>query len=228
MRHIRAICFDLDDTLWDMSAVIPRAEEHLYAWFEERYPRVTEVYKPRDLHRLRAEVGARYPELRHDLTTLRMHMLRTVFATAGYDEAPAAEAFEVFQKKRNEVELYADVEPVLRALGRRHRLFALTNGNASLGAIGIDGLFDGVITARELGIAKPEPAFFSAALSQVGIGPDVALHVGDHPENDIRAAQQAGLTAVWLNRNGAAWDLPDSQPDVEIDSLVRLPELLRQ
>jgi len=56
MQHIRAVCFDLDDTLWDMAPVIPRAEKRLYAWFASHCPRVLDVYTPRHLHQLRHDI----------------------------------------------------------------------------------------------------------------------------------------------------------------------------
>lgn len=227
MRHIRAICFDLDDTLWDLAPVIPRAERRLHRWFGEHYPRITGVYTVERLHALRQEIGARYPELRHDLTELRLRMLRQVFREAGYEEGPAQDAFAVFQEARNEVELYADVLPALRALAEHYRLYAFSNGNASLDAIGIAAFFDGAYTARELGVAKPDAAFFAAALARAGEEAAATLHVGDHPENDIVAARQAGMTTLWLNRKGAAWPEQHGKPHLELSGLATLPELLR-
>ncbi len=227
MEHIKAIFFDLDDTLWDMEFVIPQAEQHLYAWFEKHYPRVVEKYSPERLHRLRHEVGARHPELHHDLSRLRMTMLREVFERSGYPAELAGEAFAVFQQARNRVTLFDDVLPVLEALGNTHRLFALTNGNASLQSIGIDHLFAGVLTARELGVAKPAESFFRRALAQTEARANEALHVGDHPENDIRAAAAAGLTTLWVNRRSATWSLQDCNPDYEMSDLQSLPELLQ-
>ena len=227
MRHIRAICFDLDDTLWDLAPVIPRAERRLHRWFAEHYPRITKVYTVERLHALRREIGAQYPELRHDLTELRLRMLRQVFVEAGYDEAPAADAFAVFQQARNDVELFADVLPALEALSANYRLYAFSNGNASLDAIGIARWFDGAFTARELGVAKPDTAFFVSALEQAGEEPGASLHVGDHPENDIVAAQRAGMTTLWLNRKGAEWPAEHGGPHHELPGLEELPELLQ-
>ena len=226
MRHIKAIFFDLDDTLWDMEFVIPRAERHLYAWFKEHYPRVADSYTPHRMHRLRHEIGIRHPELRHDLSRLRMKMLREVFRESGYEEHPAGQAFKVFQEARNKVELFDDVQPTLEGLSDTHRLFALTNGNASLHAIGIDSLFEDILTARELGVAKPDPDFFRRALTQVGLAAAEALHVGDHPENDIQAAAAAGLTTLWVNRRGKDWSLPACSPDHELQDLQSLPAIL--
>lgn len=226
MEHIKAIYFDLDDTLWNMEHVIPRAEQHLYAWFAEHYPRVTEVFTQAKLQQLRNQTGARYPELRHDLGRLRMTMLRQVLRESGYSEAHASAAFEVFQQARNRVTLYADVLPALDQLASTHRLFALTNGNASLAVIGIHDKFEACLTARELGAAKPDTAFFERALRQTSLQAENVLHVGDHPENDIRAAAAAGLTTLWLNRNQASWPLTDSRPDRELQTLEQLPAML--
>ncbi|MEU6574763.1 HAD-IIA family hydrolase [Streptomyces sp. NPDC046805] len=76
---------------------------------------------------------------------------------------------------------------------------------------------------------KPSPAFFAAALSRVGVGPDAALMVGDDIESDVLAAQRAGITGV-LVRTGKY--LPEAQeqasgaPDHVIDSFADLPALL--
>lgn len=226
MRYLKAIFFDLDDTLWDMEFVIPRAEQHLYEWFAQHYPRVAETYTPEGLHSLRHEIGVRHPELRHDLSRLRIKMLREVFRRSGYTEHPVGEAFEVFQEARNRVTLFADVQPVLAGLGKTHRLFVLTNGNASLKAIGISDWFEDCLTARELGVAKPDTDFYRRALQATGVTAAAALHVGDHPENDIQAAAAAGLTTLWLNRRRLEWSLPDCSPDHELPDLERLPAML--
>jgi HAD superfamily hydrolase (TIGR01458 family) len=78
---------------------------------------------------------------------------------------------------------------------------------------------------------KPSPAFFEAALAHVGVGADQALMVGDDVENDVLAAQRAGITGV-LVRTGKY--LPQTlraasgRPDHVIDSFADLPALLGQ
>ena len=41
LSNIRAVCFDLDNTLWDVWPVIQRAEQAMYDFLALRYPRVT-------------------------------------------------------------------------------------------------------------------------------------------------------------------------------------------
>jgi 2-haloalkanoic acid dehalogenase type II len=227
LKNLRAICFDLDDTLWDMAPVIPRAEQRLYDWYAENYPRVIEHYSPRQIRHLRLAASKRWPELRHDLTELRLRILREIAVTTGYDEQMASAAFDVFFAARNDVTLYEDVVPVLQQLGESFALYALSNGNADLQAIGIAAHFAGIYTAREMGVAKPDLRFFTEAARRCGLPVEEMLHVGDHPENDVVAARRSGMPAVWLNRTGADWSHSADQPDATVTNLHELVAVLQ-
>lgn len=62
------------------------------------------------------------------------------------------------------------------------------------GALGYDALFDRLLISCELGVAKPEPGFFAAALEVLGATPAEVLLVDDSPAN-VRAARAHGLAA---------------------------------
>jgi 2-haloalkanoic acid dehalogenase type II len=227
LKKLRAICFDLDDTLWDMAPVIPQAEQRLYDWYAENYPRVVERYSPRQIRNLRLAADKKWPELRHDLTELRLRILREIATSTGYDEQMASAAFDVFFAARNDVTLYEDVIPVLRQLGENFALYALSNGNADLRAIGIAAHFSGIYTAREMGVAKPNVRFFREAAQRCGLPPEEMLHVGDHPENDVVAARRSGMPAVWLNRTSADWTHSAERPDAMVSNLYELVAVLQ-
>ena len=225
MHSVRTICFDLDDTLWDMTPVIPRAERILYQWLADNYPRVTTVFTPAEIRELRSRAAAQWPEFGHDLTALRLQVLRQIADAAGYDEAMVRGAFDVFIEARNAVTLYSDVLPALAELSRDFRLIALSNGNADLERIGIAQHFDAAFSARDFGVAKPHSRFFELAAARSGSALSEMLHIGDHPENDVTAAERAGMRAVWLNRKGQPW--PDPEPPThEISALGELRGLL--
>lgn len=227
MDNIRAICFDLDDTLWDLQPVIPRAEKILYDWFDREYPRVTRRYSPAQIRELRQAAADRWPHIRHDLTELRLRVLRQIAAETDYDEEMVQGAYDVFFAARNDVSLYADVVPALQELAGRYQLFALSNGNADLEHIGIAHYFAGVFGARDLGVSKPDARFFVEAASRCGMTTNELLHVGDHPQNDIVAAKKTGMKAVWLNRQSVAWPVTDCLPDHEISGLDQLAGLFQ-
>ncbi len=71
MNEIRVITIDLDDTLWDTMPVLKRAEKRLFAWMQEHYPRVAELFPKEKVIELRAQVVDEHAHMLHDLTFLR-------------------------------------------------------------------------------------------------------------------------------------------------------------
>jgi putative hydrolase of the HAD superfamily len=99
-----------------------------------------------------------------------------------------------------------DVLARLRAGGAR--LAVVSNWDVSLHDVlertGLRPLVDAVVISAELGVAKPDPAIFRAALGRLGAAAEGAVHVGDSLEHDVAGARAAGLEAVLVARNGAA------------------------
>lgn len=59
------------------------------------------------------------------------------------------------------------------------------------------------VTSGALGFAKPDARIFEAACSAFEVSPSEAVYVGDRLRTDAIGAAAAGLTGVWLNRDGA-------------------------
>ncbi|NAZ86015.1 HAD-IA family hydrolase [Kineococcus sp. T90] len=71
------------------------------------------------------------------------------------------------------------------------------------GAVGgLEDHLGPVLTAEELGVAKPRPAAFLAACERLGVPPAATLHVGDEHAVDVLGARAAGLRAVHVDRTG--------------------------
>jgi 2-haloalkanoic acid dehalogenase type II len=216
------LSFDLDDTLWPVAPVIAGAESDLFSWLRERYPQTVSGHSIESLRAQRAQVAARYPERSHDLTFLRHRALKDLFGAAGHAESLADDALEVFFNARNRVEFYDDVRPSLERLHARYRLFAISNGNADLARCGIADLFDGHVTARAAGAAKPDPRIYAALLELTGVAAAQVLHIGDDPLADVVGATQAGMQAVWLNRDEREWPAAFASPMRTITTLAEI------
>lgn len=89
----------------------------------------------------------------------------------------------------------------------------------NLRALGIEPFFDEILISEWEELRKPDPAIFHRALSRLGISAENALFVGDHPDNDIRASQAAGMKAVW-KRNESFDAVPEAA--AVIDDLAEL------
>jgi putative hydrolase of the HAD superfamily len=216
------LSFDLDDTLWPVVPVITAAENALLAWLRARYPSAVSGHDVESLRVLRAAVTGRFPEHSHDLTFLRHRALKDLFGAAGHSEALADDALEVFLTERNRVSFYEDARPSLVRLSARYRLFALSNGNADLTRCGIADLFAGHVTARAAGAAKPDVRIFAHLLRMAGVEPQQVLHIGDDPLADVVGATQAGLQAVWLNRDAREWPKEFAAPQRMISTLAEI------
>ena len=219
---MKVISFDLDDTLWPVGPVIEAAELELLAWLQRSHPEASRGHSVESLRTLRERVAQDSPARAHDLTWLRRESLARLFAAAGASPAHADPALEVFLVARNRVSLYPDARPALESLKGRYRLFALSNGNADLQRCGLADLFDGHVTARSAGVAKPDPRIFRHMLEAAGVGADEVLHIGDDPHADVDGARRAGLQAVWLNRDAKAWPGHLAAPPRTVTTLADL------
>lgn len=226
MKALRAICFDLDNTLWDVWPVIRRAEQAMYDFLAQRYPRVVAEVTIEAMRSARDRVALEYPQQQHDFSFLRKQVLRDHAHLAGYSEDLVEEAFEVFIDARNQVELYGDVVPSFALLSKHYRLSTASNGNADLVKVGIAHWFERSIAAQEVGALKPDAAIFRKVVEGTDLGLAEVLYVGDDPVLDIEGARHAGMQTAWINRNAALWPEALAPADYAVTTLQELAHLL--
>ena len=103
------------------------------------------------------------------------------------------------------LEPYRDALPALRRLRAAGlRLGVLANQPASargdLDRAGVSALCDGVWLSGDVGLSKPDPAFFRLGLDAWALPPGRIVYVGDRPDNDVAPAKKLGLSTVRLRR----------------------------
>lgn len=228
---VRLVTFDLDDTLWDVAPVLVRAEQRLYQWLQQQTPELTRRYDSLALQQRMAKQLAAMPELAHQISQLRILALEQALADSGYASDRAAQlardAFAVFLGARHEVEYFEHALEILATLSKRYTLGAITNGNADVKRLELAPYFDFALAAEQLRASKPAPDLFLAALDRSGVPAAAAVHVGDHIENDIRAAQALDIRTVWVNFQRQPWP-GGPPPAATIYSLSELPAVLRR
>jgi putative hydrolase of the HAD superfamily len=223
--QIRAVTFDLDDTLWDIWPIVERAEQRLHAWLEDRYPRLTVAFTALELRELARRIGEQRPEIAHDRTALRLEALTLAADQVGYRSFHAEAAFQVFFAARNDVVFFDEVLPVLERLAQRYTLGALSNGNADIRLVGLAKLFDFAINAVDVGVSKPAPDMFVAACRHLDLEPAQIVHVGDDPEHDVMGAARVGMRTIWVNRDSKPWP-GGRRADAEIVDFEQLEQTL--
>jgi putative hydrolase of the HAD superfamily len=79
--------------------------------------------------------------------------------------------------------------------------------------------------SNEVGVPKPDPRMFRAALIGLGVEPAAAVHVGDLRRTDVAGARAAGMGTVrFAGHNPDGGDGPEA--DAVITSLSDLPAAL--
>jgi N-acetyl-D-muramate 6-phosphate phosphatase len=211
---IRAVCFDVGETLLDDS-------REFGAWADW-------IGVPR--HTFSAVLGAVTAEGRDNAETFQ-------YFRPGFDVAAERQRREGagVGERYGEQDLYPDVRPALSRL-RQLGLWIGIAGNQTKRAAEILRSFDLpadlVATSAEWGVAKPDPAFFAYVIEASPAEPHETVYVGDHRDNDLEPAKAAGLRVAFIRRGpwGHLWaEDPKVRKlaDWRINSLTELPTLLQ-
>ncbi len=232
LRPLRALTFDLDDTLYDNRPVIARTERESLLFLQNYHPAL-KMLDADYYRRIRAELRQREPDIYHDVTLWRWRALELAMRNQGLSgvqaRAGADAAMAEFACWRSNIDVPDITHQTLRALGARWPLVAITNGNASPEACGLGGYFTFVLRAGPDGRAKPFRDMYYLAAEKLGLPPQSILHVGDDLTADISGAIQCGMQACWVNdRGGNFRQAPDARllPHMEISRLESLTALL--
>ncbi|MEG5031874.1 HAD-IA family hydrolase [Microcoleus sp. AT3-D2] len=125
--------------------------------------------------------------------------------------------------------VYPDVFPALNKWQQQGIELAVVSNfdsriYAVLKALNLAEYFTSVTISTEVGAAKPDSQIFTAALQKHNCTAENVLHIGDSFKADYCGAKNAGLNAIWLNRQQEKIDsrklnLTDSQKVEEFPSL---------
>ena len=176
--------------------------------------------------------AAAWPDDWTDPATQRafwMGFYREVLSSLGHadDGLQLAEALFASFSDPASYQLFDDVRPALEELtGRGLTLGVVSNFEPWLADIlalqEIDHLFATVAISGVLGVAKPDPGIFEAALAEAGADPSSTVHVGDQPANDVAAARAVGITPVLIDRFARSPEPDDAHRVEDLRGLVKL------
>ncbi|MDA1127881.1 MAG: HAD family hydrolase [Chloroflexi bacterium] len=123
---------------------------------------------------------------------------------------------------------FDDTVPALEQLRESgYKVGVITNLRRDLSQlcerVGLSPYLDFMVGSEEVGIEKPHPPIFIAALEKVGAAPQEVVHVGDQIRSDVMGAQGVGMHAVLIDRSGFG---PEAVDCLKISSLAELSALL--
>ena len=236
LNKVKALSFDLDDTLYDNHPVILKAENDFALYLQNRYHLPDCFCTNSFWASIKNAVGLAKPRLKDDVTKLRVYSLLEAFNAirkplqGGVAEAEALVAY--FVTLRSQAKVPSSTFNLLKQLREHYPVAALSNGNADLKILGLQDCFDYNLRPCYLKIkSKPNADLFINYAAQLNLKPHNILHIGDEPFSDIHGAVYAGCQCAWLYK-GFAGDSPDAKelrvlPQVLLHDLKELKTLLR-
>ena len=79
---------------------------------------------------------------------------------------------------------------------------ATINAKGRIASTGLDRYIDGLFISEDMGVTKPDPAFFDMILEQIGEPKNSFIMVGDSISSDMLGARNASLDSVWFMPSG--------------------------
>jgi carbamoyl-phosphate synthase large subunit len=222
IENVKAVAFDLDETLYDRREHFAAALEGVAATVAEASGGDPKVLADR-LISIWRRLGSD-----HD------HIFDTWLGDLGLPVAEhlrrAIEAFHAY--KPTDLRLRPGVQEALAALRARGIPTAIvtdgraTTQTAKVTTLGLEALVDQVVYCGALGAAKPDPAALVDASQRLGVPTENLLLVGDHPRYDVVMARRAGAISarVYVGEFANRPDDPEASPDI---TAADIPELAR-
>lgn len=222
---IRAIIFDLDNTLVDFmllkraavnAAINAMIDAGLQLTHAEVLDRINKIYESE---------GIEYQQVFDNLLQEAIGKVDYKIMSAGI----------VSYRKAREAALkpYPGVFPTLIELIKMGLKLAVVSDAPSkeawlrLSYINFHHLFDVVITYDETRERKPSPVPFNLALKELGLKADECLMIGDWAERDMVGAKAVGMKTVFA-RYGDTFDTVNPESDYDINSISELIEIVKK
>ncbi len=224
---IKAIFFDIDNTLYDSTKLTTMARQNsIRAMIDSGLPLKDEDRLYDMLEEIIKKYGSNYGK----------HYDR-LLEELGLETDPkiiAAGVVAYEHTKEGYLVPLPGVIPTLLTLKERYRLGMISNGLAvkqweKLIGLGIHHLFDVVATSEEVGYDKPQKEIFLFATEKLGLSPEECVMVGDRLDTDVLGGNLAGMRTVYLKRGKYGADKPETKeqtPDFEIDDFTEITEVL--
>jgi putative hydrolase of the HAD superfamily len=192
---VKAILFDLDDTLYNEKTYVVSGFRAV----------------ARDLE---SEIGMPCDRLVEEMMSIleadgRGRVFDLVLQRHGtHRKERIMELVELYRYHQPDIQPYPDVLPVLEELQRSGYLLGLiTNGfhvmqKKKVSALGVAQHMDTLVYPDELGSDrwKPHPAGFLQGIDEIDVSPENTIYIGNDPVKDVEASREVGMTPVQICR----------------------------
>lgn len=218
------LCFDCDDTLYDLQEPFNRSVKQFIPVLPVSLPFIYKVYR---------KVGDRVFDLEHEhvITSDDVGIYRIYGACKELSIPFTLEQAADFQDAYRKYQGQISMQPVL------HEFFASTSARVSILTNGQEGhqkdkvrtlsMYDyigddAIFTSEGIGYAKPDAKAFQTVCDRLSIPYDTMYYIGDNYIKDMEGAKAAGLHTIHFNRHNLQEGMASDYIVYNEDQLVAL------
>jgi putative hydrolase of the HAD superfamily len=230
---LRAVLFDIDDTLYSTTEFARLARENAVQAMIDAGLDVPAAVVQGELQDVIREFSSNYD---HHFDQLLKRLRPAGLSRINPALIVAAGVAAYHDTKFRSLQPFPDVAPMLDRL----RAAGVTAGVITHGwttkqaekiiRLGLLPHLDpgAVFISNQIGVSKPNPKLYGLALDDLGLTPAEAMYVGDNPEHDIAPPRLLGMRTVWARRASKhTLEGTGIEPDHVVSDFVELEGILR-
>lgn len=221
---IKALIFDLDDTLYPEKEFVTSGFQAVAKYLTEKFKLdSSEVF---DILKKGFDEGLRGKNFNSLLERLNL------------PQKELGELISVYCNHKPKIELYSDAKEVLTYFqyNKRIKIGLISDGPVriqknKLKVLKIDKIFDLMLLSDSLGekYRKPCQKLFKLAIKKLKVKPAEAVYVADNPQKDFIGARKVGLFTTRIKRDQGIYKhietTNENKADFTITNLIQIKKL---
>jgi putative hydrolase of the HAD superfamily len=232
---LKAVFFDIDDTLYSTSLFAAQARKNSVSAMIQTGLKMPHNLLLKELEEVIVEFTSNYE--RH-FDTLLLRIPKKYYEGVNPAVIVAAGVIAYHNAKFNGIKPFPDVIPALKRLSKINIIKGVISSGLEIKQaekilrLGIYDFFvpSAIFFSDQIGISKPNPKLYLRACEEIGVNPNEAIYVGDNHVLDIDPANSIGMTTILIKRpyNKHTAEKGQTKPSYIIHNLGQLLQILRK
>ena len=220
---IKAVIFDLDNTLLDFMSVKKKAVDAAILAMIEAGLDINSKKAQKDIFEIYNNKGYEYQEVFDDFL-INIH--------GKIDYKILASGIVAYRKTKDaSIILYPNVHSTLIKLAKSGYTLAVLSDAPSreawvrLYSVNLHHLFDVVVTHNDTKKFKPSPEPFNKAVELLEVSPENIIMVGDWPDRDVVGGKLAGMKTAFA-KYGDVFETKNSGADYDLNDISEVLDIV--
>ncbi|EEI69959.1 MAG: HAD family hydrolase [Lentilactobacillus hilgardii] len=233
---IKAIVFDVDDTLYDQKPSFNEAFKQIFS-NDVDSNLINKIFsnyvQQEQLVVAKNNLDNQFQLSKTDISFHCLHHSFKEFNLDGLTQKKAEDFWQLYSKFSQDIQLFDGLTHVFNKLIEKFKLGIITNGStenqlSKITRLNLQHWFDreSIITSEDANAKKPDPMIFTLMNRKFELRGNEMMYVGSSYLNDIVPAKRAGWQTVWYNNHDGSIIDPNIIPDQTVNNSEQLQELL--